>query len=257
MPTVAGILCVRDGFKLDYCWQAAGQSLLGFCDELVLSDCDSSDGTREAMDAWKLIEPRINICNFPWTDPKGDKSWWPTFLNYARQHAKSDYVVCCDADEIVHEDSYEVVRKAAESGAVLKCHRYNFWHDAQHLIPEGFCCGTEVIRCGPANMFLPSDYPDPRAEAACSAAVPAPVHFYHYGFLRERKAFFRKAREVHRIWHNSFDDRLEAAEKFEGVWSAAPGVTGWENNLVEFKGTHPKAAHAWLRERGYDPRPTS
>jgi glycosyltransferase involved in cell wall biosynthesis len=49
MKTLAGILCIRNGLKLDYCFREAGQSLLGVCDEVVICDSDSDDGTRQIM----------------------------------------------------------------------------------------------------------------------------------------------------------------------------------------------------------------
>jgi len=32
-----------------------------------------------------------------------------------------------------------------------------------------------------------------------------------------------------------------------------PGVTGWENELEPFTGTHPAVIHSWLKERGHTP----
>lgn len=252
--TLAGILCIRNGLELDYCFREAGESLLAVCDELVICDCDSTDGTRAVIDEWALREPRINICNFPWTDPKGTNEFWLDWLNYARQHAKSEHVMFLDADEVLHEDSFDTVRRAANNGLAGFCHRYNFWKDAQHLIPQGECCGHEVLRIGPKNYWYPSDYPDPhgRDKEIIAIAIPLDIKIFHYGFIRKREAFFKKARVIQGIWANTFDPRLEAAEKFDGVWSTMPGVTGWENKLVDFTGTHPKFAHAWLRERGYE-----
>lgn len=249
--TLAGNVCIRNGFTLDYCFKEAIESLLPICDEVVCCDCDSTDGTREFLDQWKLREPKINICNFAWTDPKGDNMFWPTWLNYARQHAKSDWHIQLDADEILHEDSYEEVLHAVREKKSLICKRYNFWRDAQHLIPLGKCCGYAVIRVGPQNLWMPSDYPDPRANELMSIAEPSTVNIMHYGFLRQREAFFRKAREVQRIWVNSFDPRLAAAEAAGGNWMQHDGVTGWENDLLEFKGTHPAVIRPWLAERGY------
>lgn len=249
--TLAGILCVRNGFKLDYCWEIAGQSLLACCDELVLCDCDSTDGTREAMDEWARREPRITLANFPWTNPVGTNLWWPEFLNYARQHAKSEWIVQLDADEVLHENSYSEVRAAAESGKVLACHRFNFWRDAQHLIPHGHCCGHEVVRVGPANIPMPSDYPIPGSEQIMSMHVGSSVQIMHYGFLRQSTAFFAKAREVQRIWNNDYDQRLVEAEAAGGNWMANPVVSPWVNDLLPFTGTHPELIKSWLRIRGY------
>lgn len=252
MKTLAGIICVRNGDRLDYCWREAALSLLAVCDELVLCDCDSDDGTREAMDEWKSRERRINICNFAWTDPRGDNMWYPTWVNYARQHCKCDQVIALDADEILHEDSHREVWQATEGGHVLICNRLNFWRDARSLIPRGECCGCEVIRIAPANLWIPSDYPDPRAEEAMKRAIPSNVKIHHLGFLRKREAFFNKAREVQRIWANDYDPRLEAADKAGGNWMEHDGVVPWKDQLTPFTGTHPEIAKTWLKERGYD-----
>lgn len=251
MPTLAGIICIRNGFRLDYCWQIAGQSLLAICDELVLCDCDSDDGTRQAMDDWAARDSRINLVNFPWTDPRGDTMWWPTWVNYARQHAKSNWIVALDADEVLHENSHAEVLSAVNHNRPLICKRYNFWKDAQHLIPPGECCGVDVIRVGPGNLWIPSDYPDPRAEEIMRLAQPSGVEIMHYGFLRKREAFFKKAREVQRIWANDYDKRLEAVEDAPWNWMADASVAPWVPNIVPFTGTHPAIIKPWLIERGY------
>lgn len=249
--TLAGILCCRNCLELDYSWREAGQSLLGACDELVIGDSDSTDGTRQAIDEWAAKDTRITVCSFPWTNPIANKEWYPLFINYVRQHAKSQMILHLDADELIHEDDYPAIRKAADAGATLFLKRLNFWKDPQHLIPEGHCCGTKVLRMAPANMAIPSDYPWEPASATMSMAVESDIRVFHYGFLRKREAFFKKARTVHRIWHGSFDPRLEQAEKFDGPWATMPGVTGWENDLVKYNGAHPAAGKPWLIERGY------
>lgn len=251
MITLAGILCVRNGFALDYCWVQAAHSLLGVCDELLLSDCDSTDATRFGMDEWARTDSRVTICNYPWTNPVRTDQWWPEWQSYARQHCKSEHCIYLDADEVIHEDDYGKIRASADAKKTLFFHRFNFWRDAQHLIPEGHCCGTKVLRMAPANMPVPSDYPYAPANETVSQAQDSDIKVYHYGFLRHRKAFFQKARVVQAIWSGSFDPRLEAAEKAEGNWMEHEGVTGWEKNLVDFKGTHPKIIHDWLKARGH------
>lgn len=251
--SLAGILCIRNGDRQDYSWREAGESLLGCCDELVICDCDSEDGTRQAIDAWAEREQRINRVNFPWTDPCGDNMWYPTWINYARQHAKSTHCIYLDADEILHENSYAEVLKSAREVTSLICQRFNFWRDAQSLIPHGHCCGHEVIRCAPQTLWVPSDYPDPRANEVMAIAVTATVQIMHYGFLRKREAFFLKARSVHRIWNGAgeFDSRLVSAEQEAMPWMENHKVSEWVNDLVPFTGTHPEIIKPWLKERGY------
>lgn len=251
--TLAGILCIRNGDTLDYCWREAARSLLEVCDELVICDCDSTDGTREVVDQWASKNPKINVCNYPWTNPTATNLWWPEFQNYSRQHAKSQMGIYLDADELIHEKDHHAIRESANAGRILFFHRYNFWRDPKSLIPEGVCCGTKVLRMAPINMPICSDYPYEPANSTIAQAVDSGIEVFHYGFLRRREAFFKKAREVQRIWVGNFDPRLEAAESFYGPWSTMPGVTGWEDKLTAFHGTHPKIIHPWLKERGYAP----
>lgn len=249
--TLAGLLTIRNGNALDYNWRECGLSLLEVCDELVINDISSDDGTSGEIIEWAIRESRITLVKSEWTDPKGTIDWWPEMLNRTRQHAKSEMVIHLDADEVLHEKDYPRIRSASEGRQTLFCHRYNFWRDPQHLIPEGVCCGTKVLRIAPANMPIPSDYPYGPAEATMLQAVDSDIGIYHYGFLRKRDAFFKKARAVQRIWAGGYDPRLEAAEKFDGNWMTDPNVVPWNKDLTHFDGSHPAVIHKWLEERGY------
>jgi hypothetical protein len=250
--TLAGLITIRNGLDLDYCFRECAQSLLGICDELVVNDVSSTDGTWEEVQFWADHDSRITLCRTDWTDPRATADWWPEVLNRTRQHAKSSHVLHLDADELIHENDYYEIRRVAEEGKSVFLHRYNFWRDAKSLIPEGVCCGTKVLRMAPKDMPLPSDYPYGPAEETMKIAVESGIKCYHYGFLRKRDAFFRKAREVQRIWANDFDPRLAAAEK-SGVqnWMTHDGVVPWKDDLAPFTGTHPKSIHQWLTDRGY------
>lgn len=253
MRTIGGFLAIRNNFDLDYCIEQAVKSLLPVCDQVAVLDIESSDGTWEFLQQWSLSEPKLKLARGQWTNPVRDSTWWPTVLNQAREHLDTDWAITLDADELLHENSYAIVEHAKEHGDTVMCYRWNFWRDQKHLIPKGCCCGTDVIRIGPRTAFFPSDYPDPRAEELMRIATwPLhPPNIMHYGFLRRRDAFFRKARVVQEIWAGSYDTRLEAAEKFDGPWGAMPGITGWEDKIVEYSGTHPKLIIPWLAERGY------
>lgn len=248
---LSGIVCIRNNFELDYTFKETVESLLGVCDNVTVGDAESTDGTQEFIREWIIKEPRITLCVYPWTNPKNTNLWYPEFINYVRQHAQADHIIHLDSDELLHENDYDHIRRAADNNQTLFLRRLNFWKDPSHLIPEGKCCGTKVLRMAPANMPIPSDYPYAPAEATMKQAVDSNIRVFHYGFLRKREAFFKKARVVQRIWTGGYDPRLEAAEKHEGDWSTMPGVTGWENDLVEYKGSHPEVIKPWLKERGY------
>lgn len=253
MNNLGGAVCVRNCESLDYNWIEAVCSLLGVCDKVVICDCSSEDTTRTIAESWeKSSGGQIKLVDYLWTDPRGDVGWYVNWLNYARSQLDTEWSIYLDADEVLHEDSTHEVLQAVKDKKTLICQRYNFWRDPWHLIPDGKCCSRDVIRIGPTKFFMPSDYPDERCQEAMDAAVKSTVKIMHYGFLRKREAFFKKARAVQRIWADDYDKRLEKAETYEGNWAEMPGITGWESELEEFKGTHPEIIKDWLKERGYD-----
>lgn len=247
--SLGGGVCIRNGFRLDYSFEEAVKSLLPICDTVTIADSDSDDGTGEFIREWAHREPKIVVCNFPWTDPRGTNAWYPTWVSYCRQHTRADHFIYLDADEVIGPESHAEILNAAATGSSLICNRLNFWRDPGHLIPKGHCLGTEVIRVGPQRFFFPSDYPDPRAKDICDAAKPSSVVIYHYGFLRHTEAFFRKAHAVQRIWSDSYDPRLEAAKSHQGHWADYPGLCDWQHLVEEYKGTHPEIIKEWLKAR--------
>lgn len=253
---LGGIVCIRNGDELGYCWRECIQSLLPVCDVVAVSDGESLDGTQELLRAWADHEPKLVLNVYPWPNPKGNPSWYADWIQYARMHAPADYVFHLDADEVLHEESYEEVlrlalRPSSDRFSVV-CRRFNFWRDNWHLIPEGHCCGHEVIRMAPQNLFLASDGYDPRGEEVPQLAQASGIKIMHYGFIRPWDKFFSKARNLQRLYFDQYDPRLEKAEALKENWASMPGVTGWEDQLTDYEGTHPKVMHDWLRKNGYD-----
>lgn len=254
MSTLGGAVCIRNGDLYDFCWREAVNSLLPVCDEVCICVGSGSDDiTEQDVRAWAETEAKINVCVWPWPEPKGDSDFWVTWLNYARSHLKSDWHFQLDADEIVHEKSYDEIRRFIETpnrSAIVT--RWNFWRDHRHTIPDGFCCGKHVIRIAPANMWMASDGAHPLGTKIPEMSVPTGIEIFHYGFIRKRQEFFAKERLLQGYFFNHYDPRLEAAEKHDGNWAAMPGITGWEDKLDPYNGEHPAIIKPWLRERGYE-----
>lgn len=254
MSTLGGAVCIRNGDLLDFCWREAVNSLLPVCDEVCLCvGTGNEDYTEDHARLWAAKEPKINLCMYPWPEPKGDSDFWVNWLNYAREHLRSDWHLQLDADEVLHEDSYEEIREFIQQkrkSAIFT--RWNFWKDHRHLIPEGHCCGKHVIRLAPATLWMASDGYHEKGQDVVSICTATQCQIFHYGFIRRRDAFFNKERRLQGYFFNTYDERLERAEKHEGNWMEMPEVTGWEDQLVEYHGSHPQAAHEWLKSRGYE-----
>ncbi len=259
--TLGGNVCIRNGEELDFCWELAVKSLLPVCAQVVICDSDSTDGTSQKIGEWAAREPKIKAVNYPWKDPRGDGMWVMDWTNWAREQLDTDYHFQLDADEILHDNAYAQIEMLLETTKPISilCWRYNFWRDAQHLIPPDKCCGHRVIRMAPTDLWLPADYPHEKGRAAMDIEIDCPLQIFHYGFLRRREAFFKKERGLQRAFVNRYDPKLELAEKYPGNWMAMPCISsptdnpadGWENDVRVFDGKHPVIAHDWLRARGY------
>jgi glycosyltransferase involved in cell wall biosynthesis len=255
--TLGGNVVIRDGDKLGYCWRECIKSLLPVCDIVSVCDGESTDGTQEEIREWLELEPKLSLCVWPWPNPKGRPEWFADWINYNREHTRADYQIQLDADEVLHENSFEELLRfkadtAPDKRVALVCHRFNFWRDPQSLIPHGYCCGHRVVRVAPQPMFLASDGYDARGADVPSISVPSEIQIMHYGFIRQREQFFAKEKLLQGYYFDTYDPRLEKAETHEGNWASMPGVTGWENDLLPFQGTHPQIAIPWLKAQGHE-----
>lgn len=251
MATLGGNVVIRNGNELDFCWRESIKSLLPICDVVSVCDGESTDGTQEEIREWMKSEPKIVLCVWPWPDPKGDSDFFVKWINYNREHVKADWQIQLDGDEVLHEKSYDELRRFIETpNRTGICTRHNFWLDHQHTIKEGVCLGKRVIRVAPQNLWLASDGYHPLGEKAAQLSVPTGIEIGHYGFIRKTAAFFKKERLLQGYFFNSYDKRLEAVESNPN-WMAEPSVGDYCGQLDAFSGTHPEIIKPWLNSHGY------
>lgn len=255
--SLSGLVLIRNGLELDYCFREAIESLLPVCEEVVVSDGESTDGTQELIRDWQAKEPKIKLCIYKWPNPKADVDFYVDWIQQGRHHCQGTHLCHLDADEVLDERNYSSVLKYAKEGPnnTLRCKRLNFWRDAQTLIPPGVCLGHEVIRLAPQPMWLPSDGIHPLGGDAVMMAKDSRITIYHYGFLRRTVAYFEKSKRLHGYFFGTYDERLKKAEevtKDGGNWMSAIENVEWTQRLVPYDDPHhPAVARDWLRSRGY------
>lgn len=256
MSKISGFTCIRNAKELDYCLEEAIKSLLPVCDEVVVSDGESTDGTREFLDEWTMREPKLRIVTYMWPGHKNRADYWLIWLNNARGHLRHEMQLSLDADEIIHPSSYPDILEAAKYDKALWFRRNNFLKDAQHTSPDGHLVGHLVCRLGPVWMETCSDEPrDPEPEIRQLAGLPPrppeKCVINHYGFLRRN--YFKKARVVLEIAAWEMDQRLIRAESEGKEWWNEFHFDGKE--LGEYKEKHPEVIQKWLLDRGYKIEP--
>ena len=108
---LSGYTTVKNVITSDYPWKQSINSLLGFCDEVVVLDGGSDDGSYEEMLAWSKKEKKLKVKQIKrdWSNPR--------FAIYdgankaiARTLCTGEWCWQQDVDEIVHEDDYAKIK---------------------------------------------------------------------------------------------------------------------------------------------------
>jgi len=112
---LSGYTTVKNVISSDYPWRQSIQSMLEFCDEVIVLDGGSDDGTYEALLTWANKETKecgkLIVTQFKrdWNDPRfamfdgANKA-------IARTLCTGEWCWQQDVDEIVHEDDYKKIK---------------------------------------------------------------------------------------------------------------------------------------------------
>ena len=109
-PTISGYTTTKDCIKAQYPWRESIKSMLGFCDEVVVVDGGSKDGTLEELYKWAEAEPKlqVHLVERNWNDPR-----FAVFDGAqkaeARKRCTGQFLWQMDADEIVVESDWEKI----------------------------------------------------------------------------------------------------------------------------------------------------
>lgn len=108
-PKLSGYTTVFNAEKNAYPYMECIKSMLGFCDEVVVVDGGSTDGTLQRLQLLAEREPKLRLVGhvYDMNEPGMDGLQ----KAYARSQCTGDFVWQQDADECVHEDDYPKIRK--------------------------------------------------------------------------------------------------------------------------------------------------
>ncbi len=116
IPTISGYTTTKDCISQRYPFEASINSMLGFCDQVVIVDGGSTDGTWERLQSLEKENDKIIIF-------QNKRDWnHPRFAVYdglqkalARSLCTGEFCWQQDSDEVVHEDDFDKVKKLMKS----------------------------------------------------------------------------------------------------------------------------------------------
>ncbi len=236
-------MVMHNCIRYDYCHEQALNCLLELCDEVVVVDGESDDGTWEWLNTLQAAQPKLKLYQRAWGGGK-DEPWLDDFCNYARARLISPMHFFLCADEMLDADDYAAIRASATAGQSMRYQFINFWGSEATFVP-----GLRVVRLASAQAKCVRN----SGELEAITAQESDIAIYHYGFLRKATALAAKARHHQMLRLGHYDPIFDAVEHLgvKALTDPAFATAVYGEQLTPFKGRHPVAIHRWLQERGY------
>ena len=132
MYDLSGCVFIKDTFKGAFCLFESMYQLLPLCDEFIIMDLGSTDGTLEALKEIEAHNSKVKIVNS--TFKKQDAGVFADLANELVAMCNYPSVLYYQSDEIWHENLVALTRQALDQGGRnLSFWRYQLKHNFQTM----------------------------------------------------------------------------------------------------------------------------
>ena len=106
---ISGFMIVKDVLGQGYPFVEAIASALPVCDEFLISDGYSTDGTYEVVERISSLNPKVKVYRYQWPDKK-DLTVLADVTNELRSKCRFQYIFSVQANEVIHEQSAPFIK---------------------------------------------------------------------------------------------------------------------------------------------------
>jgi glycosyltransferase involved in cell wall biosynthesis len=234
---ICGFTIVRNAIKYGYPVVESIKSVLPVCDEMIVAVGNSDDGTLDLIKS--INDKKIIIMETVWDDTlRVGGRVLAAETNKAMDAIPDDYDWCfyIQADEVIHEDSYQTIRSSMEKwlevpeveGLLFKYH--HFWGTFSYIGINRQWYRNE-IRVVRNNKQIRSyrDAQGFRKNNRKLKVKPLDAYIYHFGWVRSPSVMKEKMKDFSSLYHSDEDlkkeidricnfnyEEIDAVKKFTG-----------------------------------------
>lgn len=260
MPTLGGYMFVSKGIDFDYPFCEAIESLLPICDQVAVTFFTDED--YELFKQKFPNEPKIKTCKLVQSrfDESVGKERLALWQNFTKNMLTTDWQFLLQGDEILHENSYDLIRTAINRNdqEAYIVRRFNLWGDTCHyinypkLIAEGrsgeLPCSNHTGRL--AKIKYDSWGDGESLDAPFCHDYMETIKTYHMGFTRDKRKMVQAKivmqKEIFALGY--FDPRFQHdIDHNDGKFD--PYTRFSREDLTPISEPLPKVIQAWADER--------
>jgi hypothetical protein len=218
---IVGFTFVRNGILYDYPFTESIKSLLSLCDEVVIAVGNSDDATLSSI--LSLNSPKIRIIETIWDESlRSGGLILSQQTNIALDQVKGDWAVYLQADEVIHEKDYSIIKSAMsqyKDNLSVEGLLFNYKHffGSYNYIGKSRRWYRREIRIIRPEIGVRSwgDAQGFRIEGRKLQVKLIDASIYHYGWVKPPNIQRHKQKSFNKLWHddnwikNNFDTKAE------------------------------------------------
>lgn len=217
-PTLGAVTFLHNGDDLDYCYRESIENMKAFADQVVVLCVGCTDGSDAVCMSYQDDKTKVVVLSLDDWNAQQGKEKIAYFQNVAKKYLTTDWYMCIQCDEILHEDSFLYVRAAMAVGSEsFMCHRVNLWFNPwmELTVPQNRKpCSSEVIRLAKVQYESTGDGESIDCPEVNIDFIPF-IRIYHLGFVRDRAIMKKKVIYIQeQVFLTPHDSRLDKDDKF-------------------------------------------
>lgn len=189
--TLGIYMFIRNGVYYDYPFIEAIESALPVADQIVICECFSDkDDTYYVLQERYGENPKVKLIQYDWVE---DFRGLSKIGNYASLFLKTDWKWQLQADEVIHENSYDEIRRVIQTEDATSAFIVHYKHFLANYETEFDFCYTQLIRIARAGAGWTLVGDACQLDGGSNDTVKdTTIQVFHYGKVHEGKVGWQK-----------------------------------------------------------------